>query len=737
MATAYWTSLLYLTIGIILILIGIIICKENFKQRINRITGIMMFFAATGTIFAAFGLLLQNSSIEHTNLEILRKLFLIWEFFFPQMLLFSLVFPFEFKWFKKHRLLTWSIFIPHIIHFFIVITFSSTEQIRNLINLQYLSDNFGLFFKPIEILLGLIFSLLSLVYRFHVNFFSLINLIYIITAITLMSYGYRRLKNKRLKRQVSIVLWGIRTSVGLYTIAFIFPHLHILKTSQTMAHLLTSVALLIGAGSIAWAIIKYQFLDIRLIIRRGLIFSLAFSFLIGLYFLLYTQGKRLFSSVFLIDVPLIEIIFFIIALLIFQPILSLIENFIEYIFLRDKMDYRNVLNDLSKDILTTLDITALKIKITTTLKNTLSLENVRLMVTDQEGILSCENNNKTIFFSSEEKWIEELMKEKGYLGYEELVVRTGNNNLEELQKLDPFLLIPLIHRNQLKGVLILGEKIIHTNFNTEDMTILSLLSSQTAIAIENAQLYKNTIEKQQIEKELAVAGEIQRNLLPNIPPAGESFEFHGYNLPSKAVGGDFYDFLTLNDHKIGIAIGDISGKGIPAAILMSNLQAAFRISAKSTKNTREAISQINNHISETTSSEKFATFFYGVLNIKNMSFEYTNAGHNYPILWRNNGTYILLKEGGIVLGIINSYKYQSKRITLRSGDTLIFYTDGITEAMNPYNEEFGNSRLMQVIKRNLNQSAENLLNIILQDVDDFTHGHLQADDLTLVTMKVK
>lgn len=275
MNLALVTSIFYLALGVLLLLLGLIILRENIHQRINRITGIMIALAGTGPVFASFGLLLQNVSAAQINLTLFRKLFLIWEFFFPQMFLFSLVYPREFHWVKRHPLVLYGIFLPHAVHFLLVISFSSPEQTQNLIPLQALTEKFGLLVQPLVILLGLFLNLLSVIYQFHTNFFALINLVYIIAAIVLMTLGHKALKSGQLKRQVGFVLWGIRASVGLYAIAFLFPRLNLFATSRTMQFFLTTLALLIGSGSIAWAIIRYQFMDIRLIIRRGLIFSLA------------------------------------------------------------------------------------------------------------------------------------------------------------------------------------------------------------------------------------------------------------------------------------------------------------------------------------------------------------------------------------------------------------------------------------------------------------------------------
>jgi sigma-B regulation protein RsbU (phosphoserine phosphatase) len=210
----------------------------------------------------------------------------------------------------------------------------------------------------------------------------------------------------------------------------------------------------------------------------------------------------------------------------------------------------------------------------------------------------------------------------------------------------------------------------------------------------------------------------------------------GYNLPSKEVGGDYFDFITLDENRLGIAIGDIAGKGIPAALLMSNLQAALRISALRDASTDDVVRQINTHITKTTTPEKFATFFYGVFDINQYTLQYTNAGHNYPILCRADGLN-MLKDGGVIIGLLESAVYKTEQVHLSPGDSLVLYTDGITEALNPDEEEFGEHRLLQTIKRVTHLSAQHILDHILECVIDFTHGHLQSDDITLAVLKVK
>ncbi|HEX9935125.1 MAG TPA: SpoIIE family protein phosphatase, partial [bacterium] len=690
-------------------------------------------------IFGAFGLLFSSTPASQLNIEPFRKLFLIWEFFFPQMLLFSFYFPREVPWIKRHRIAPALIFIPHVVHFLLVLSFSSPEQVRSLVDLQALSERFGLIIQPVVILVGFFLSLLGLIYEFHANFFALINLVYILAAILQMHWGYRQLDPLLQKKRVAFVLWGIRLSMALYAVAFLMPKLHLLRTSPILEVFLTVLALLIGAGSIAWAIIRYQFMDVRLIIRRGLVFSVASAVLIGLYLYTYNVSKRTFSSVFPADLPVLEILFIIMAMLLFQPILSLFEHLIGNWFLKDKTDYRNVIQDLSHNIMTTLDTGELELKIAATLKDAMGTRQIGLLWSRPDGSFGLSDDSGRRFtFGPNEEWISVLREAKKPLGFEEVsrLVDPGIS-LDRLKEMNPHILVPFLNRDVLVGILVVAEKTSRARFTAEDMTVLSVLANQAAIAAENIHLHQETLEKQRIEEDLKLAHEIQKNLLPRSCPRGDRFEFAGYNLPSREVGGDYYDFIPLLDGKIGVVIGDISGKGIPAAILMSNLQATFRISAVQAGSPAETMRIVNNQIVQTTSVEKFATVFYGMYDPARYAFAYTNAGHNCPVVRRADGRYKYLKEGGLVIGVMENVRYRSRQITLAPEDVLVFYTDGVTEARNADEEEFGEKRLLQAIERPYNGSAQSILDSILDAVTDFSSRDVQPDDLTLVVMRVK
>ena len=314
---------------------------------------------------------------------------------------------------------------------------------------------------------------------------------------------------------------------------------------------------------------------------------------------------------------------------------------------------------------------------------------------------------------------------------------TDEREVERLSSLRPHLLIPLICHNNLVGILCIGSKEMRASFSAEEMMLLEVLSGQIAIALENSKLYEEALTKRKMEEEISLAREIQRLLLPMETPKCEHFELSALNIPCKQVGGDYYDFVEMDDGRYGIAIGDISGKGIPASLLMSNLQAAFRASSVHLHSPNQVISQINRHIARTTSPEMYATFIYGIFDSQSFIFSYANAGHNYPVWRQSTGQCKLLHHGDRIVGLDESSCYRDYQIQLDHGDILVFYTDGITEAHNSEYEEFGEEQLIKVIKNHHHHSAENLRNQIYEEVREFTKGVEQYDDITLIVLKVK
>jgi phosphoserine phosphatase RsbU/P len=243
-------------------------------------------------------------------------------------------------------------------------------------------------------------------------------------------------------------------------------------------------------------------------------------------------------------------------------------------------------------------------------------------------------------------------------------------------------------------------------------------------------------ETQQQQQELGKAREIQEGLLPKKIPQVRGLEIAGAWQPARTIGGDFYDVVKFSDRKMGVCIGDVVGKGISAALLMANLQASFRAFTSEAISPGTLVGRMNGVLCNNIAADKFVTFCYCTIDVAEGRLTYAGAGHWPPILLRKSGGTIVLRDGGPPLGIFPGGEYEDIGVDLESGDQVVFYTDGLTEATNSQGQEFGERRLVELGSQNLRLSANQLLEKIVAEVTRFSVGNFQ-DDLTMVVVSVK
>ncbi len=304
-----------------------------------------------------------------------------------------------------------------------------------------------------------------------------------------------------------------------------------------------------------------------------------------------------------------------------------------------------------------------------------------------------------------------------------------------LRKAGMELLIPLQHQNQNFGYLLLGPRLNGRPFEESDIEFLSTLASQAVISLENARLFLEAIEKQKLEDELNVARKIQENLLPRSLPEIHGYDFFGLNQSSKQVGGDYYDFIPLRNNRLALAIGDVSGKGVPASLLMANLQAGLRTILQEDMPLPKIVQNLNLLIYQNTDPDKYITFFIGILDPANHILEFVNAGHNPPYLYSATNGITKLKAGGIILGMLPEFTYETGVVRLEKGDVLLCYTDGVNEAINLQDEEFGEDRIEALLKKEANQPCEKIAYEINNAITRFSDSIEQYDDITVLLVK--
>jgi len=246
-----------------------------------------------------------------------------------------------------------------------------------------------------------------------------------------------------------------------------------------------------------------------------------------------------------------------------------------------------------------------------------------------------------------------------------------------------------------------------------------------------------TAEKERLQKELEIARGIQLRLLPQHPPYIEGMDLVANNIPAQEIGGDFYDYIPISRGSWGLVIADVSGKGMPAAIFMGLSRTIVRASATDNLSAAAAIKQANELICRDSTSGMFVTLFYAILDVKERKLRYVNAGHNPPLLIRNGGEVELLRARGIALGVTHYIDLQEAERTLQPGDTIVFYTDGVTEAINAEEEAFGERRLIEIVRENSSLPARGIIGKVEEAVVAFAGKEPQFDDITLLVLKVR
>jgi sigma-B regulation protein RsbU (phosphoserine phosphatase) len=297
------------------------------------------------------------------------------------------------------------------------------------------------------------------------------------------------------------------------------------------------------------------------------------------------------------------------------------------------------------------------------------------------------------------------------------------------------LCVPLIVKSELKGVLTVYNKKDNQKFNNDDQRLLAILASQSGQVIENTRLIEEEKAYIKIQQEVGLASKIQMDLLPRKSPNLAGYDIAARTIPAQSIGGDYYDFISTSDHTMALCLGDVSGKGLPASLLMSNLQATLRGQTLVATNPAECLIRSNKLLYESTSPEKFATLFYGILDVQHHRLHYSNAGHDWPILLRRNSTIERLKTGGLMLGLLAEYTYEHETVQLDPGDLLVIQTDGVTEAMNVDHVQFGEERLQEILLANRDASASDIIDVVIREVRKHAGANPQSDDITIMVLK--
>jgi len=517
------------------------------------------------------------------------------------------------------------------------------------------------------------------------------------------------------------------------------------------------LSLLLFPLSLAYVIVVHRAMDLRVVVRQGLQYALARRGVMALQVLL--AAVAIFAASTLAggaDVNRPRRIQYLVSalalVLVIRQGAARARSWIDARFFRDAYDAEQVLTELGADVRTIVDTQALLATVTQRLASALHITRLAALLREDgsfspahrigeapEVRLSAASPVALRLRDSRQPLRVDLDDPRSWVNRE-----ADAADREALAALQAELLLPLASRDALLGILSLGPKRSEEPYSPSDVRLLEVVAAQTAIALENSQLTaavaRETALRARMTREIEIAREVQEGLFPQNYPPVPGLEYIGYCRPALGVGGDYYDFVRVDDRALGIAVGDVSGKGIPAALLMASLRASLHAQAiAAPTDLGTLMSRLNALIFEASPGNRYATFFYGQYDARTRHLSYVNAGHNPPLVFRpRDGALEILKVegGGTVIGLLPAAEYTECGLDLAPGDLFVGYTDGVSEAMNTEGEEWGEERMTQAIRACLHLHPRAVVQQVMAAADAFASGARQNDDMTLVVMRV-
>jgi sigma-B regulation protein RsbU (phosphoserine phosphatase) len=570
--------------------------------------------------------------------------------------------------------------------------------------------------------------------------------------------------NPDAKRRLKLLLYGTQISLGPSFLLVIYsvvkgvsPH----RAAPPWITIPLILLFLLFPLTFAYVIVVHRAMDVRVVIRQGLQYALAKGGVRVLQVILV--ASIIIASILLAESPrtnrpqkIIVISLSVLLVLLIKQGAERLRVWVDRRFFREAYNAEQILNDLSQDVRTMVETGPLLETVAQRISESLHVPRVALLLKENGSYrpahaLGFTEGEPPVSFPEQATTVERLRRD-----HEPLMVYADDpdswvhsqpemeGERAMLEKLDTQLLLPLNVKEKLPGFISLGPKQSEEPYSNTDLRLLQSVATQTGLALENSQLSariaSEIAQRERLNREVEIAREVQERLFPQDHPTVMGLDYCGACRPALGVGGDYYDFLLLPNENFGIAIGDVSGKGISAALLMASLQASLRGQAvQGTDDLANLMSNVNRLVYDASAENRYATFFYAQYKPQSRTLSYVNAGHNPPMIFRQkDGEWEILRleEGGCVVGLLPNFPYVQASVTLQPGDLFLGFTDGISEAMNPVDEEWGEEAMMEEAKSRYGMTAADLLASLVKAADEFANGAKQHDDMTLIVVLV-
>lgn len=570
-------------------------------------------------------------------------------------------------------------------------------------------------------------------------------LIYAVLALLSFVVGTFRVRSVAERKRYAVVLWATVVGISPLVVAVL---VHTFWSNLWMPwERFTSVGLLLVPLGFAYAIARHQLFDIEVIVKRSAAFSLLTACLVMIAVAVYAIFGRTLESLTGQQTPWIMIVTLVIIAGLFAPLRRRIEGVVDRTFFRDRYDDRRVLRELAQSLPGTLKLSELFVEVTEKLTRTLRVREAAIFMRT-----AADGPDEIVYASGLPvadlalpplprrivRMIARARRPLRVVDVEENLPY-GAFDTDEARVFDVFaggVFVPLVTEGEIAAVLVLGRRGGGESYGFEDIELLGAIAGQATVGLRNAKMHARELEQERIARELAVAHEIQRQLLPSAAPEAATLEIAGGTFPCHELGGDFYDYLPLDGARFGLAIGDVSGHGVPAALVMASLSGTLRAEAMRERDPGRLMVRLNARACEAMEPGQFLSLFYGVVDPDALTITYANAGHPPPLVLEPRGKVVQLTTGGLLLGVDTRACYSTAVHHLVAGSVVLLFSDGLVEARRA-EIEFGEDRIVSLVRQaRASESAESIRARILSSAREFVAGDLE-DDVTLIVIRVQ
>ncbi len=580
------------------------------------------------------------------------------------------------------------------------------------------------------------------------NVFFYVRYGFYLTGLIIFIFSFvTRVEPKR-RQALRPVLIGVALGIVTFVYALVTSAVNPFAVFLNPTLILPVMILVVVPLTFGYAIFRYGLMDVDLLVRRTLTYGALTASLAAIYLLVVSGvGNLLGSLTGVRDDHIFDVAALMIIAIAFEPIKERLKGSIDRTFYREQYDYQKALLELSEQLPRLIDPRQILDALVARLAETVHIDRLAVITNSDGGAGECAARGidpADCRFPEGEQTLRALLQRARrpldlhavQEGWESLELDTEER--QRLARAGVVLTVPMFQKDRLVGFINVGPKLSGSLYSQEDLNLLSTVAAQAATAIENARLMKSEREKVRISEELSLAREIQKGLLPKGDPVVRGLDIAGVSLPALSVGGDYYDFIPLAQDRLLVVIGDVSGKGMSAALYMSKIQGMVQLAAHMYRSPKDMLVHINRRIFEGIDRRSFITMILALFDLKKRQVVLCRAGHTKALVGRG-AALRPLDASGIALGLERGPVFEEQieevRVPIRPDSIFVFYTDGVTEVMNEHNAELGERAVLELVRSHRDQSAKAIRETVLARVDAFRGASEPADDITLVVVK--